>query len=244
MKNGWRSILTVLAVGLVIVVGLRLAPVSQAQTGPAAQSIPPRQITVMGQGTVSAPPDIAQANLGVQVTAPTATAATQENNDKMSAITAKLKSLGVAEADIQTSNFNISAQRNVGTNGPGEITGYQVTNTVMVTIRDLSQLGQILDQAIQAGANNVSNVSFGFSDPAKLQLQALDQAIMDAQNRADQLAKSSGVERGEVLSISEVSSPNPRPLGIAPMAAELASVPIEAGTSQVQAQVQVVYAIR
>jgi uncharacterized protein YggE len=244
MTISWRSILTVLAVGLVILVGLQLVPVSFAQTGPDAQDDTVQQITVVGQGTVSAPPDLAHANLGVQVTAPTATAATQENNDKMSAITAKLKALGVAEADIQTSDFNISAQRSGSTNGPGEITGYQVTNTVIVTIRDLSQMGQILDQAVQAGANDVSNVSFGFSDPAELQLQALDQAVQDARNQADQLAMSSGVQRGGVLSISEVGSTNPRLAGIVPMVAELSSVPVQPGSSQIQAKVQVVYAIR
>jgi uncharacterized protein YggE len=168
----------------------------------------------------------------------------QESSNKMTAVIAKLKELGVVDADIQTSNFNISPQRNVGPNGSGEITGYQVTNSVMVTIRDLSTVGDILDQAIQAGANDISGVSFGFSDPAKLQLQALDQAVADAQAQADALAKSSGVQRGEVLSISEVVSPNPVPVMGFAAQAERAAVPIQPGSSEVHAQVQIVYAIR
>jgi len=246
MINKLRLGLTALVLAVITFLGVKLLGSTLVQTDAMAQQEPTiRQITVIGRGTVSASPDIVRANQGVQVTAPTVTEATQQNKKIVDTVLAQLKAAGIAAKDIQTLNYNIYPQRNnPGPNGSGEITSYQVTNMVQVTIRNLSQVGQILDQAIQAGANNVANISFDFSDPANLQLQALDQAMADAQSRADQLAKSSGVQRGEVLSISEVfsSAPGPQP-GIMAAQVESAAVPIQAGSSEVQAQVQVVYAI-
>ena len=247
MLNKLHLGLTALALAVVTFLGVKLFEPTLGQADALAQqAATPRQITVIGQGTASASPDIVRANLGVQVTAPTVTEATQQSNDTMDAVLAQLKAAGIADKDIQTSDYSIYPQyNNPGPNNTNEITGYQVTNTVLVTIRNLNQVGQILDQAIQAGANNIANISFDFSDPAKLQLQALDQAMADAQVRADQLAKSSGVQRGEVLSMSEVisSTPSPRPRMMAAQI-ESSAVPIQAGSSEVQAQVQVVYAIQ
>ena len=226
---------TALALAIITFLGVKLFGPTLLRTDALAQQSTTRQITVIGQGAVSASPDIVRANLSVQVTAPTVTEATQQSNDTMDAVLAQLKATDIAKKDIQTSEYNIYPQRNnPGPNGSSEITGYQVTNMVQVTIRNLGQVGQILDQAIQAGANNITNISFDFSDPAQLQLQALDQAMTDTQSRADQLAKSSGVQRGEVLSMSEVvsSGPSPQP-GI--MAAQVKSppVPIQTGSSEV-----------
>jgi uncharacterized protein YggE len=247
MIGKWKLMLTAIVLAIITVVGTKHSAAKLAQADAMAQKEATlRQITVIGEGTVSASPDIAWANLGVQVAAPTVTAATQQSNDTMNAVLAQLKAVGVAEKDIQTSDYSIYPQRNnSGPNSANEITGYQVTNMVLVTIRDLSQVGPILDQAVQAGANNVSNVSFGFSDPTRLRLQALDRAIADAQSRADELAKSSGVQRGEVLSMSEVISSGPGPRAGSMVAqVESLAVPIQPGSSEVQAQVQVVYAIQ
>jgi uncharacterized protein YggE len=247
MTGKWELMLTAIVLAIIIVLGTKHSAAKLVQADAMAQKETTlRQITVIGEGTVSASPDIAQANLGVQVTAPTVTAATQQSNDTMNAVLAQLKAVGVAEKDIQTSDYSIYPQRNSsGPNSANEITGYQVTNMVLVTIRDLNQIGPILDQAVQAGANNVSNISFGFSDPTKLQLQALDQAMADAQSQADELAKSSSVQRGDVLTISETITSNlaPRP-GMVTVQAERVSVPIQPGSSEIHAQVQVVYAIQ
>ena len=237
---------TALALAIITFLGVKLFGPTLLRTDALAQQSTTRQITVIGQGAVSASPDIVRANLSVQVTAPTVTEATQQSNDTMDAVLAQLKAAGIAEKDIQTSDYSIYPQRNnPGPNSASEIAGYQVTNTVMVTIRNLNQVGQVLDQAIQAGANNIVNISFDFSDPAKLQLQALDQAMDDAQTRADELAKSSEVQRGEVLSISEVISSAPIPRsGVMMAQIESPTVPIQPGSSEVNAQVQVVYAIQ
>jgi uncharacterized protein YggE len=252
MTGKWNYVLgVVIAVLLVAVLAVQLtgATVSRA-TQPAATADPAtgptRSITVVGEGSVSAKPNIAHANIGVESTAPTVAEATSENNDKMTAVIAKLKDLGVAEKDIQTSNYSINPERSVGTSGPGQVTGYQVSNTVNVTIRDLSQVGPILDAVTQAGANTVYGVSFGFDNPAELQAEARAKAIADAQARADDLAKLSDIQRGEVLSISEIVGSNPVPLmraAEAPLAAG-GGTPIQPGELEVTVQIQVTYTIQ
>jgi len=226
---------------LLTFIGVKLFTPTLFQSDALAQQEPTtRQIAVIGQVPISASPDTARASLGVQVTAPTVSEATQENNETMDAVLAQLKAAGIAAEDIQTSDYNIYPQRNnPGPNNSSEITGYQVTHMVQVTIRNLDQVGQVLDQAIQAEANNITNISFDFSDPAQLQLQALDAAMANAESRADQLAQSSGVQRVEVLLMSEIVSSGPGPrTGIMAAQVESPVVPIQAGSSEVPAQVK------
>jgi uncharacterized protein len=203
-----------------------------------------RTITVNGQGSASGTPDIAQVSVGVQVVASTVTTATQQNNEKMTAVIGKLKSLGIADNDIQTTNFSVFPQRSnpIVPNQEGTITGYQVSNTVQVTVRDSSRIGAVLDGATQAGANEVFGVNFGVSSPAKLQAQARVQAVTDAQARADDLARLAGVQRGEVLSISETTAPSPAPLAAAGLGG--GAVPVQPGQISAQVQVEITYALR
>jgi uncharacterized protein YggE len=244
MTGKWNLTLgVVIALLLAAVLAVQLTGVTFVHAAANAVGEPTRQITVAGEGAVSAQPDYARANLGVQVLAPTVDAATQENETKMAALIARLKEQGIADKDIQTSNYDIFPQRNFQNGKPGEITGYQVSNTVQVTIHDLSKVSTILDQATQAGANNVNGVSFGLDNQEKLQVMALDKAVTDAQAQADELAKSSGVARGELLSISQVVTPNPIPFVNATAQAD-GAVPIQPGEIEVSARVQLTYAIR
>lgn len=202
-----------------------------------------RTVTVVGEGSASAKPDVARASIGVEITTTTVADATKQNNDRMNAVIAKIKSLGVADKDIQTTNYNVSIQRGRS----NEITGYRVANTVSLTIRDLDKVGTILDQASQAGANNIYGISFAVDDTTKLQADARAKAMADAQKRADELARLAGATRGDVLVISEVIQSNPVPLfAAAPAALRAAdSEPsIEAGELSLRMRVQVVYGIR
>jgi hypothetical protein len=197
----------------------------------------------VGEGSASAKPDVARASIGVEVTAATVADATRHNNDKMNAVVAKIKTLGIADKDIQTTNYNVSIQRGRS----NEITGYRVSNSVSLTIRDLDKVGAILDQASQAGANNIYGISFAVDDPSKLQADARAKAMADAQKRADELARLAGAARGDVLVISEVIQSNPVPLfAAAPAALRAAdSEPsIEAGELSLRMRVQVVYSIK
>ena len=108
-----------------------------------------RQITVIGNGEVKGAPDQATVQLGVQSQAQTSTAALADNSTKMEALLAKLKELGVAEKDIQTSNFSISPT--YGDDGQ-TVTGYQVNNSASVTIRNIASTGALLDSVVAAGS--------------------------------------------------------------------------------------------
>ena len=128
---------------------------------------------MVGHGEVKAKPDIATTNVGVEVTAPTVVDAMAEANTKMADVLAAVKKLGIADRDIQTSNFSINFERQSGstlqspTNGSATASSdsqrsgvYRVSNMVQITIRNLDQVGSVLDAVVKAGANNVWGVNF------------------------------------------------------------------------------------
>jgi len=209
-----------------------------------------RSITVVGEGKVSAKPDIAQAQIGVEVFAPTVQEATRENNERMGAVMAKLKELGIAEKDIQTSSYSIYSERRypeapLSEGEPEEEITYRVSNMVQVTIRQLDQVGEIIDEAVAAGANSVYGVSFAIDDPSELQGEARTLAIADAKARAEELARLAGVKLGPVMVVSEVigiGAPGFRGYGGGELAMPMAP-PISPGELELTLQVQVTYAI-
>lgn len=239
---GGALLVIALAAGAFAGVALNRPAAAQAQ----GSGVPGmRQVTVIGTGETRIAPDMATVQLGVETTAPTTAEALAQNNAQAQAIIDQLKALGIAEKDIQTSGFNIFAT--YGEDGR-TITGYTVSNLVMVTIRDLGQAGALLDQVVQAGANRVYGVSFGLSDPKTAQAQARDAAVADARARAEGLAQAGGAAVGTVLVITEnigAASPLPMPAARADMAEAVGSaVPVQAGEQLITAQVQVTYELR
>lgn len=204
-------------------------------------------IVVSGQGTANAKPNVALATIGVEITAPNLTDATSQNTTKMTAVLDKLKSLGIAEKDIQTVDYSVTPIQNQPrpeSNAQPAITGYRVSNQVRVTIRKIDDVGKILDQALAAGANRVYGISFTVDDPSTFQQQARAAAIKDAQDKANQLAKNAGLTLGPVLSISEGST-GPRPFAAAADAFSVAAaVPVQTGELQIVVSVQMRFGIK
>ncbi len=203
---------------------------------------------LQGVGTVTATPDVAHVQLGVQARSENARQAVEQATARMNAISAALQAQGVAANDIQTINFSLHYQQDYGPMGNGPATNvYVVDNTLSVVVRNLDSLGAVLGAAIEAGANNVYGLEFGFSNLAELQAQARQKAVADARTRAEQLAQAAGVTLGAPMSITEedmYSGPVP-PSGR--MTADMAlggSVPVFAGQSQVTAYVNISYSIR
>ncbi len=166
----------------------------------------------------------------------------------MSSVLDKLKSLGVADKDIQTVDYSVTPIQNQprpDSNAQPAITGYRVSNQVRVTIRKIEDVGKILDQSITAGANRVYGVSFSVDDTSTFQQQARAAAIKDAQDKAGQLAKNAGLQLGPVLSISEGSS-GPRPMFATADSFSLAqaAVPVETGELQIVVSVQMRFGIK
>ena len=196
-------------------------------------------VTVVGDGSVSVKPDVGWLNIGVETIGSMATEATQENQDKMDQILTSLQSLGIADQDIQTSNYSINPEYNSDQGQSSQITGYHVTNTVRVTVHNLDQVGKLLDAVTQAGANNIYGITFGVQDQAAPQAEARAKAVADAQARAEDLANLSGVQLGSLLSISEDVGGG----GSVPMASALSAAPIQPGQIEIHSQVQVTYAM-
>lgn len=218
----------------------RPTPTQAAQVNMA----PVRQITVIGTGETKATPDRATVQLGVRSQATTAREAMTKNSQQMAVVVDQLKKLGIADKDLQTSGFNISPAYDQ--NG-STVTGYEVGNSVSVIIRDLKSAGDLLDKVVNAGANAVSGVSFSIDDPKALQATARDNAIADAQARAQAMAKAAGGTVGPVIAISETIG-SPPPVIMQRAAAESKAMdtapPIEAGQQTINAQVQITYELR
>jgi uncharacterized protein YggE len=162
-------------------------------------------ITVTGEGKVIAVPDIAMIQLGMMVEKKTVAEAQGENTKTMNSIIAKLKEFGVDAKDIQTTNYNISPVYDYD-NGRSTLRGYQVSQNVQVKVRKLDKAGEILGIAGSLGANQVGGINFMNEDPEALRQEARLEAIANAREKAEALAKASGVTLRRVISFSESTS--------------------------------------
>lgn len=221
-----------------------------AACGPSNITVQPqpfqRTITVTGTGMVTLTPDIAYITIGVHSQDASASVAMTSNNTSAQAVIATIKSAGVADKDIQTTNFSIYPQQQYDSNG--KITGiiYMVDNSVYVTVRDLTKLGGLLDASVSAGANAINSISFDVADKTDALSQARLAAVANAKKQADELTGATGVSLGSVQTISYYDTTVPVQLELprAAMAAGSGSVPVQAGSMQITTTVTIVYEIK
>jgi uncharacterized protein YggE len=207
-------------------------------------------ISVSGEGKVTVTPDVATVSLGIEAQAATVGEAQSEASSAMDRVVNALANNGVADKDIQTQYFNISQVTRWDANTQQQITiGYSVTNTVAAKIRELDKVGTIIDAVAAAGGDytRVNNISFSIDDPTIYQKEARDEAMANAQSKAEQLANLSGVKLGPPTYISE-SSTIPVPIyqsatTEAPAPTPAPTTPITPGQLDVTVDVQVVYSI-
>jgi uncharacterized protein YggE len=242
MQRQWR-LLAPIAGGLVVLAGLIGAPRALAQATPQA---PNSGIAVTAEGQVSAAPDVAFVNLGVQTEAQTAQAAMQANNQAIAAVIAAVQGAGIPENKIRTVGVSVTpitapSRPNEGT--PPQTVGYRATNTINVTVDDIGRAGAVLDAGIGAGANLANGLSFGFKDASGLRRQALDQAARIARADADALAASLGVRITGVRLAEEQGVNAPVPFNRVAAAPEAAggAVPVQPGQLTVTANVRIVF---
>jgi uncharacterized protein len=228
----------------VLILGIALAACGPSNI--TVQSQPQqRTITVTGTGKVTLTPDIAYISIGVHSQDASATVATSLNNTSSQAMIDAIKAAGVGDKDIQTTNFSIYPQQQYDDNG--KITGiiYMVDNTVYVTVRDLTKLGDLLDASVRAGANNISSISFDVADKTEALSQARQAAVVDARKQADELTAATGVSLGDVQTISYYDSSAPVTVQYARAdMASAGSVPIQSGSMQITTTVTIVYLIK
>ncbi|XHC16436.1 SIMPL domain-containing protein [Oceaniradius stylonematis] len=208
------------------------------------------QITVSATGTADIAPDMAVIGLTVLREAETAREALDANTEAMAEILAAMRAEGIAERDLQTSNFNIQPryvypEPKDGIRPAPRIVGYQVSNSLTVRVRDLDRLGAILDQSVTLGVNQGGGISFTNDDPSAAITEARTKAMKAAISKAGTLTEAAGIGLGRILSISEQSS-EPRPMPVAraammEMAADAAPVPVAAGENTYRVSVNVTF---
>jgi uncharacterized protein YggE len=207
-----------------------------------------RSISVTGTGTVSLAPDIAYIYIGVSNEGPDLAQEVSVNNSQADALSQALQAAGVALADIQTSNFSIYSNGKQFDPQDGKYLGvtYTVNNTVNVTVRDLTRLGELLRAAVSSGANTINSISFDLADKSAAQAEARIKAMDNAKSLAGELAGIAAVNLGEVQTINytEYTYSPYAGMGGGGAYAPNASVPIQPGQIQVSVSVNVTYGIK
>jgi uncharacterized protein YggE len=209
---------------------------SGANSAPATDT-PTGGITVLGTGSANVTPDRASFGFGTVSQAATANAALAASSEAVARVIAALKKAGVSQADIQTSEVSLSPRMNDKGNG---IVGYTASNTVTATIRKIGDAGDIVDAAVEVGANQVFGPNLLASDQDAAYRSALKGAVADARAKAETLATASSSTLGKITAIVEGGGgavPMPMAVGTRD-----SSVPIEPGTQKIEATVSVTFA--
>jgi uncharacterized protein YggE len=228
------------ASSLIVLVGLAL-PASSADTTP-----PPRVLAMAGHGEVRVVPDMATVNIGVTSQGATAAAALADNSAAMTKVMASLAAAGIATRDIQTSAFAIQPRYDYGNNNgePAKLVGYDVTNSVTVTIRRIADLGDVLDKVVQAGSNQINSIGFQVAKPDAATDEARKLAVADATRRARIYASAANLVLGPIVQLSEQTGVQPPVvLQAKMMAAAPAAIPVAAGDQAITADVSIVWQI-
>jgi uncharacterized protein YggE len=232
---------------LIVVLLLGLLSACSSIGGSSANQAVVRQMTVTGTGKITLTPNLAYISVGVHTEMADVNEALASNTSQAQKVADALKSLNVEAKDIQTTSFNVYPQKNYGPNGEVLDTIYVVDNSVYITVRDLSKLGQILSAVVSSGANNINGINFDISNREEAISQARKAAIDDAKKQADELAKAAGVTLGPVQTLYISSNPTPLPVyeakGGASMSAS-ANVPVSAGQMIIQIDVSITYALK
>jgi uncharacterized protein len=193
----------IITVALIVVV-LFAATGCGTQTNVVTNEMP-QIIQTYGEAEVKAEPDLARIGIAVETRGSEAEAAVEENARLANAVIEALKDFGLAEEEIKTGSYNLYSYREWYDERPeGEqVITYQVTNEIVVTTTRLVEVGEIIDLAVKAGANNINYINFELKNPQELQLQALKLATEQASEKAKAIAESSGEKISGLYRIRE-----------------------------------------
>ncbi len=239
------SVLLILAVALAACAPTAITP---AQSTQPTQVPAPRTLSVNGSAVATLTPDIAYISIGVHTENADSKVAVSDNNSESQKVSDAITSMGVDPKDILTKNFSISPQDVVDSTGKKTGTTFVVDNTIYVTLRDLSKIGDLLNAAVAAGANSIYGIQFDVADKTPVLASARKAAVDNAHTQAVDLAQAAGVTLGQVQSISFYNS-TPVPLtdykaGAGVSNAVAASVPIAPGQLTITVDVSIVYEIK
>lgn len=197
-------------------------------------------ITVSGEATISAEPNQAQIDIGVVTQARSAPDASKENAERLTRVLAEIKKLLGKDDEVITSAYALTPNYRYPQGGKPEITGYTASNTLRIKSARLDQVGQLIDAAMQAGANNVSRLVFTLKDEQVAQLEALREASAKAKLKAEAVAASLGLKIIRISTVTEgerTIQPVFRQVMAARAEAAPAPTPIEPGTVEIRSTV-------
>ena len=172
---------------------------------PALAEDNPRLIRVSGNATVALAADTATLQIGVNTKKPTVQEAQKENAALMNAVLEALHAIGIEDQDIMTSQFNVSSMFDYSVSSMGQeirTQYYEVQNNVSVTVHDLTLIGQVLDAAMEAGANTSYGITFSSTKQNEAYQKALTRAVEDAMQKAGVLAGAAKVQLGNLVSMN------------------------------------------
>lgn len=251
-----RSLMVAAALFALLTLGLIVALIVSltrpATAAPASlstgSSAPSAGITVTGHAEVEGVPDTLRLDIGVQVNEASVDAAMERANTSSAAVQKALRDQGVAEKDIQTTQVSVQPQYDWSSNSQ-RLIGYQVTQTVRATLRDVETAGAVVSAATSAGGDDtvINGISFDLEDNATLLESARARAVEDAKARASQYASAADRSLGQVVSISENVTTSPSPVFAERSSADTfagSEVPIAPGTQSVTVDVTVIFELR
>jgi uncharacterized protein YggE len=210
-------------------IALLAAPAAAAEVQIQSQG-PVVELTV--DEIVYSTPDVAQIGAGVQNRAPTAQEAVKQNAAAMEKVVERLRALGIARKDIQTSNFSLNAQYDYREGQGQRFIAYEVNNQVQVKLRDLTRAGEVLDALVAAGANNIYGPNFMLEADAKAKTEARAKAFQRGRAMAQDYARMAGFSGVRLLEVSESFQSYGRPIAVAAAVRSEASdakTPVEPG---------------
>ncbi|MFP3853430.1 MAG: SIMPL domain-containing protein [Anaerolineales bacterium] len=213
----------------------------------------PNTVTVVGEGQAFGEPDQASVRLGHVARNPSVSQAIEASNEAVRQITEALQDAGVAPEDIQTTNFSVLTEEpefpeprlpetSERTESAQSERIYRVENTVLVTVREVDQVGAVIEAALNAGANSVQGLRFSLSNRSQLAAEARQEAVANAREQASQLAGELDLSLGDVLSVNEQSSGAVSPVMEAAMGRG-GDVPISEGTLSVNSRVEITFSL-
>ena len=203
----------------------------------------PHAIAVRGIGRVVRRPDQASLTVSVEITAPSASDAQSGASERMRGVIAALTERGIDPNDRTTQAITLDPVYDYRESG-ALLTGYRATQALLVRLREVDELGPVIDAAVGAGATGVGGVSLDLADPSGAESEARSLAVADARARAEILARAAGVSLGAPLWITEGGPPDmPRPM--MRMRAEMAAAdtPVSEGSAEIVIEVEVGFSL-
>lgn len=252
MKGLTKKIGSVLIVGSLLIGGISLSGVFQGPAKAYAEDVQKNVVSVVGKGELSIKPDIVYLSIGVDTSATTAQEAQKANAAKIQKITTLLKSTWkIADKDIQSSQFSVQPNYSYSEKEGQQVKGYNANHTLVVSYRDLTKVGELLDAVSLAGANNIGNARFAVEDSSAFEAQVIEKAMANADVKAAAIAKAAKRGLGQVVTVVQNDGYSSMPyyeqnLKMDMASADAGAVPtaVQPGEVKITTQLSVMYELK